>query len=260
MGRIIAVSTNKGGVLKSSLATNIAGVLSEQDIKVLIVDSDNQGNVALSFGLNPDKYETSLYDVMVNDNDINSAIVNVSTNIDIIVSNDDMSFLEFDILTNIKKYKNPFHLLRNQLLKIASNYQIIIVDTPPNLGLINGNVLAVANDVLIPFQPESYSMRSLIKIMASIRDFREKHNPELSVLGIVPTLVDSRTTLHTEVLQECRRYAYENDIKMFETVIPRSVRFANSVAYHGKPAVLTDKKNNLVQSYYQLVEEMGLKW
>jgi len=258
MTRIIAVSTNKGGCLKTSLTTNIAGVLSLEGKKVLIVDSDNQGNVALSFGYNPDQFEESLYDVMVHNHNINNTIININDNIDMIVSNDDMSFLEFDILTNINNYKNPFYLLRNHLSKISSNYDYILIDSPPNLGLTTGNVLAASHEVLIPFQPESYSMRSLVKIMTSIKDFKEKHNDRLEVLGIVPTLVDSRTSLHTEVLQQCRRYAYENGLKMFDTVIPRSVRFANSVAYHGKPAVLTDKNNNLVQSYFELVKEMEL--
>src|SRR5699024_4301482 len=114
------------------------------------------------------------------------------------------------------------------------------------------------DEVLIPFQPENYSMRSLIKILDTIDDFKGKYNSKLSVLGIVATLIDSRTVLHSEILQMCRRYAYEKEIKMFDTVIPRSVRFANSVAYEGKPATLTDKSNNLVQSYFELVKEMDL--
>jgi len=258
MGDVIAVSTNKGGVLKTSLTTNIAGVLAQRGEKILIIDSDNQGNAALSFGLNPDSYENSLYDVLVEDGNIEDIIIEAHPGIDIAISNDDMVHFELDVLTNVDQFPNLFHLLKLKIDNIKHEYDYILIDTPPNLGLTTGNVLSAANKILIPFQPENYSMRSLVKILTTVSDFKNKHNTNLEILGIVATLIDSRTTLHSEVLQLCRKYALENDLKVFDTVIPRTVRFANSVAYMGLPATLTDKRNNLVESYFELVKEMNI--
>jgi chromosome partitioning protein len=252
---IIAVSTNKGGVLKTSITTNLAGALCKKH-KVLIIDTDNQGNVLISFGVNPDNVELTLYDVLVDGVDPSKAIINVHPNIDVLPANDDMSFLEFDVLSNREKYPEPFKMLDTAMNSLQSRYSYILIDSPPNLGLVQGNVLSYAESVLIPFQPEGYSMRSLIKILNAIQSFKEKHNQKLEILGVVATLVDQRTILHSEVLQQCRRYCLENGIRMFETVIPRSVRFAASVAYERKPATLTDAKNPLVQAYFDLLQEV----
>lgn len=114
----------------------------------------------------------------------------------------------------------------------------------------------MVDSVIVPFQPEGYSIRSLIKIIRAIYNFKEKQNPNLKIEGVVATLVDQRTTLHTKVLQECRKYCYKHGIHIFDTVIPRSVRFASSVAYDRKPATLVDKKHPLVMAYYKLLEEV----
>lgn len=253
--KMITVTTNKGGVLKTSLSTNLAGIYSQKG-KVLVIDADNQGNVALSFGKNPDEYENTLYDVLVHGVDYGDAIYKVSKNIDILPSNDEMAFFDFDILTNIRNYPKPFDLMRENLEGVESFYDYILIDTPPNLGLVHGNVLCFSNDVLIPFLPEVYSMRSLVKIIKSIQQFKEQHNPNLNILGVVGTLVDTRTVLHSEIMQECRKYCHEHGIRIFETVIPKSIRFASSVAYAGLPAVMVDKKHELVKSYYNLEREI----
>lgn len=256
MSQVWAVSTNKGGVLKTSITTNLAGVLAKQGKKVLIIDTDNQGNVALSFGQNPDKLDKTIYDVLTDGLKPEEAIINVHNGIDLLPCNDDMQFLEFDVLTNRDKYPKPFSLLKDAISpELRKKYDHILIDSPPTLGLTQGNILAIADSVIIPFQPESYSMRSLTKIITAIADFKKKHNPGLRVLGVVATLVDSRTTLHSEVLKEARQYCQKQKIPMFETVIPRSVRFASSIAYEKLPATLTDANNPLVASYFELYKE-----
>jgi chromosome partitioning protein len=254
VAKVWAVSTNKGGVLKTSITTNLAGILAK-DKKVLIVDTETQGNCLVSFGLNPDKQKTTIYDVMVNGVPAEKAIVNVYKNIDVLGANDDMENFDFDILMNVKKYPKFFYLMKDALSSLRSKYDYILVDALPYKGLVHGNILTFADKVIIPFQPESYSMRSLVKMIKSVEDFKT-HNPTLSILGVVATLVDQRTTLHTEVIQECRKYCAESSIKMFETVIPRSVRFASSVAYSKLPAVLTDSKNDIVNNYFELLKEI----
>src|SRR5690625_4350920 len=155
--KVIAVMTNKGGVLKTSLTTNIAGVLAERGKKVLIIDSDNQGNVGVSFGLNPDEYDSSIYNVLLENMSIKEALVKVHSNIDVVVANDDMNDFELNVLINFKEYDNLFNMLETPIEEIKGEYDYILVDTAPNLGLTNGNVLAVVDEVIIPFQPEAYS-------------------------------------------------------------------------------------------------------
>lgn len=251
---IIAISTNKGGCLKTSITTNLAGAY--RDKKILIVDTDNQGNCLLSFGKNPDDCRVTLYDVLVGGVPVEEAIVNVHKNIDILPANDEMAFFDLDVLSDRKQYPNPFILLKKAMERAENDYDLILVDTPPNLGLVQGNVLTFAHKVLIPFQPEKYSMRSLIKIIDSIRDFKEQHNKHLDILGVIGTLVDSRTILHAEVLQECRKYCQQNNIHMFDTVIPRSVRFAAAVAYDSLPATIAEPNQPAVKHYFDLLQEV----
>lgn len=254
--KIISISQNKGGVLKTSLVVNLAGVLATQGKKVLIIDTDNQGNALVSFNQNPDKCQYTLYDVLVDGLPVQHAIMNVHENIDVLPSNDDMSFFELDVLPEIGKYPTPFGLLKNAMKDVVNDYDYIFIDTPPNLGLIQANVLEFATDVVIPFQPEVYSMRSLVKMVKTIDKFRTKTNTELNLLGVVPTLYDRRATLHEEVLQECRKFCLQNDIKVFETIIPKSIKFAKAIAYEKKPATLIKKKDNVVDLYVDLANEL----
>lgn len=257
MSKKIAISTNKGGVLKTSIVTNLAGALSGK-YRVLICDTDNQGNCALTFGRNPDDFDKTIYDVLMGRATAEESIQNVYKNIDLLAANDDMSLFEFEVLRDkSKKYQEPFVLLKNALRPIEDKYDYILIDTPPNLGLTQGNVLAYVDEVTIPFQPEAYSMRSLLKILKAIHDFKDL-NPKLSINGVVATLVDTRTILHSEILQSCRVLCQKNKIRMFDAVIPRSVRFASTIAYDGVPATLTINKNPVAGAYFDLMKEMGL--
>jgi len=255
MAVVLAVSTNKGGVLKTSLTTNLAGLLAKES-RVLIVDADNQGNVSSSFGKNADRYTTNLYDVLVNGVPAADAIVNVYKNIDMLPSNDEMASFETDVITDIAKYKDLFFLMRNTLASIRDSYDYILVDTPPNLGLVTGNVLTFADRVLIPFQPETYSQRSLVKVLKAIAGVRLSRNPELAILGVVGTLVDSRTSLHAELLSGLRKKCLAEDIKCFDTVIPRSIRYASAVAYDELPATLAEARPALIKAYSDLLAEI----
>lgn len=256
MAVIYTVSTNKGGVGKTSLVTNFVGALSRTvNKKILIVDTDGQGNTSLAFGINPNELETTIYNVMLGKAEAKDAIVNVSTNIDLLPANDEMNFLDFDILTNIKLYQQPFHLLKNALNNLRNDYDYIFIDTPPSMSLVAGNVLVASDKVIIPFVPETFAVKGLIRIIEAINEFKAKDNPDLEVEGVVSMMVDNRTSLHSEMLQQARRYCLENGIKMYETVIPKSIRFANSTAYEGRPATLTDYNNNIVNAYYELLKE-----
>lgn len=255
---IICVNNNKGGVLKTTTVTNLAGALAVQGKKVLIVDCDNQSNVALSFGRNPDKYEVTLYDVLSYGLSTDRVIDSVHPMIDIIPSNNDLTSFEFEVIGDKDEYPEPFSILKNALEHLRDKYDYILIDTPPSLGLMNGNVFAFADTVLIPYQPEPYSMRSLKNVVKTIGIFKEQYNPNLEILGIVKTLVHPTSNLHADVIKESNQYAYENDIHMFETVIPRTVQFASAVGYNQTPQTLLKKKDK-GSLYFDLLEEIKTK-
>lgn len=256
MVKVIAVNNNKGGSLKTTTATNLAGVLASEGNKVLIIDSDNQSNVSLTFGKNPDEFDAGLYDVLIEELPPHLAIVNVHENLDILPSNDDLIGFDFEVIGNSQKYKKPFAIMRNACSQLKDHYDYILIDTPPSLSLMVGNVFAFADSVLIPFSPESYSMRSLVKVLGTIDDFKAQFNPDLQVLGVVGTMVNFQTILHQQVMQETRRYCLESEIHLFDAYIPRSIRFASSVAFENVPATLTQKSNDVANSYYELWKEI----
>lgn len=244
MPRVIAVSTNKGGVLKTTTASNLAAVLAKHGQRVLMVDTDNQGNAALQFGINPDQMQLTVFDVLTNRAKAADAIIKLPYHgvlLDLLPANDDMTYLEHDIWFNHSPNDpSPYLRLQEALAPIMHRYNYVIIDTGPSLGLATGNALAAADSVLIPFQPETNSMRSLLKIMNAIAEYRAL-NPKLSILGVVATLVDKRTTLHKDVLQECREFCESQGVRMLDTVIPKMIRFAASVHYHDRPASLQEE-------------------
>lgn len=254
---IICVNNNKGGSLKTTTATNLAGVLATKKKKVLIVDADNQSNVSLSFGKNPDTFRTSLYDVLTTNLPAEDAIISVHKYIDILPSNDDLVSFDFDVIGNIKLYPEPFLLMKKSLQHLRNYYDYIIIDTQPSLSLMVGNAFAFADYVLIPFAPEYYSMRSLVKVINTIREFKAEYNQKLEIIGVLRTLVNTQTNLHMDIIEQTRKYAVENDVYVFETVIPRTIQFANSVAYNRVPAtLLSEKKRDKANLYFAVWEEI----
>ncbi|MGQ8866428.1 ParA family protein [Bacillus sp. NA_145.1] len=257
MTEIIAVSTNKGGVLKTTSVTNLAGVYAREGKKVLIVDTDNQGSAIMSFGKNPRKCKVTIYDILIHGDMAEKGIINVHKNIDMIPGNHDMSKFDFKVLPNLKMYPNMFGLLTVAMRDIVDLYDVILIDTPPTLGLVQGNVLAFANKVLVPYQPEPYSIESLQNILEMIKEFQERKNPGLEIVGVFATLVDGRTNIHKTFIDKAKKYCKKNNVKFLETAIPQSVRFANAVAYEGKPAVIHEPYHTVSRSYFKLVKEIA---
>lgn len=252
------ISTRKGGVLKTSLTVNLAGALASQhNARVLIVDMDAQGNSLLSFGQNPDDVPFTIHDILMgNISDPLECAMNVYENIDIIPANDDMSEFEFEVIPDRERFPEPFMLLKNGLEMLRNEYDYILIDTPPNFGLIQGNALMFADRVLVPFQPEPYSMRALVKIVKTIENFKEKHNPALDLMGVVATLVDMRTSLHCEIMEDTRHFCRDKGIPIMDTIIPRSIRFAASITYEGLPATIVNPTHKAVEHYFDLLNEV----
>lgn len=257
MGKVICVNNNKGGVLKTTTVTNLAGVIASYRKKVLIIDADNQSNVSVAFGKNPDDFRTSLYDVLMGNVPAEDAIYSAHEFIDVLPSNRDLLEFEFDVLSDTKKYPEPFFLMTDTLGHLNKYYDYILIDTPPSLGLMNGNVFTFADYVIIPSSPELFAYRSLIEVLDTIYMFKNKQNPALEVIGILPTLVKSRSNLHSQVIQETNKLASERGVPVFDTAITETVQFTNAILHSGVPAtLLPEKKRDKANLYYDLWNEI----
>lgn len=258
MAVVYAVSANKGGVGKTSFVTNIATaiVMKQPMARVLIVDTDPQGNASMAFGKAPAQFEQTIFDVMVDGVPMESVKVTLMDRLDLVPANKDMATLVFDVLADVETYNRPLYLLKGPLDAIRDQYDFIFIDTPPDMGLIAGNVFAAADRVIIPFEPETFAVAGIIQVIEVIEDFQKKHRPELVIDGIVAMKVDTRTTLHSEMLPKARQYCVSHGLHMYQSVISKSIRFANATAYEGRPAVVADPGNHLVDAYYEVLEEV----
>lgn len=253
---IYTVAMHKGGVGKTTITTNLAGALALKNKRILVIDTDGQGNASIAFGLNPNELKKTIHGVMLKTHKAEDVIINVSKNIDLIPANIEMNFIEMDVWSQIDQYKKPFHLLHDNIKDVVRHYDFVLIDTPPSMGLVTGNVLACARHVIIPFVPEVFAVQGLIRMIDAIEDFRQQLNPQLTISGVVGMMVDQRTTLHSEMLQQTRKWGAENNVKVYDTIIPRSIRFAHATAYESKPAVWTDRKNPIVEAYFKLTKEV----
>ena len=257
MGEIIVVSINKGGVGKTSLISNLSGaVAKDMKKRILLVDTDGQGNLSLVFGKNQNEYENTLYDVLTGNCDAKDAIVKLDYGMELLPANGDMNFWEFEVLKNWTDYTDPFKLLKDVLEPLRDSYDYIFIDTPPSIGLITGNALVASDKVLIPFVPETLVVNGLLRIIENIEDFKERYNPSLTIMGVVGMMVRGNTVLHSDLLPKARQYCASKNIKLFDTVITDSIRFANATENDGIPAVWTASKDKIVMNYYELMKEM----
>ena len=263
MAKIVAFSSNKGGVLKTSLSINVAGTLTSNGKKTLIIDMDNQGNVATSFGKDADDIEVTIYDLLtaepLTDELIDDAVVSVAPNLDMIVANDDMAYFELDVLTDLDNHPDYFNLLKRVTDRLDAHYDYIVIDTPPAMGLIAANIFNAAQDIVIPFQPEQYAFRSLVKTVQAIKKFEES-NSELRVVDIVPTKGRS-TNLHTSFIMAAKNWAKEAKVPFSSIEIRDTVKYGEMTARLSAPLTMVDDLSKSLSPYKdtftQLVQELG---
>jgi len=255
MEKVIAIALQKGGVGKTTTACNLAATLAKKGKKVLIVDMDSQGNVLFSFGKNPDSQESSIWEVMTKGVPIQKAIVSVYKNIDVITSSDDLSGLDVHIIQHLSVYPKPYNLLEIAIKPLRNEYDFILIDLPPALDLKTLNGLTAADGVLIPVQCELYAIRGVQKLLETISSVQESFNPDLKILGMVPTMFSTGTNLAAIALQEINKIGTENNVRVFESKIRRYVRYAEAPMFNG-PAVLVQKKPEEVEDYVKLTKEV----
>ncbi|MGB2953859.1 MAG: AAA family ATPase [Gaiellaceae bacterium] len=246
MGRVIALANQKGGVAKTTTTLNLGAAFAEQGMRVLLVDLDPQGNLTMSQGLNPDAIERSMFDVLVHQLPIAEVIQAAET--DLAVSSIDLAGAELALSSLIGRER----ALDKALLPVKENYDFILVDTPPSLGLLTINALVAAHGVIVPVQCEYLSLRGLVQLENTLSMIRENLNPEVEIQGILPTMYDSRT-LHSreavEILQE-----NFGDL-VFGTRIRKTIRYAEAPV-KGTSILKYDPQGSAAEAYRELAKEV----
>ena len=250
MGKVSAIANQKGGVGKTTTAINLAASLSVLEKKVLIIDADPQANTTSGLNFAPDNdQQRTLYEVMIGKIDIADVLIQTEiAGLHMIPSHIDLVGLELEMVDA----DNREMLLKNALVPIRDNYDYIIIDCSPSLGLITVNTLTAADSVIIPVQPEFFALEGLGKLLQTIRLVQSGVNPDLTIEGFVVTMFDGRTRVHTQVLAELRDHFRD---LVFKTVIQRNIRLSEAPS-HGKPIILYDIMCNGSTNYLNLAREV----
>ncbi len=252
MGKIISVANQKGGVGKTTTSINLSASISVTERKVLLIDMDPQANATTGFGIEKRNIEKNIYDLMISDEtekDISEYIISTGLEyLDIIPSTPELAGAEIELVKEFSRER----ILKRYLDKIKDDYEYIIIDTPPSLGLLTINALTASDSVLIPIQCEYYALEGLAELLNSIRKIQRSLNENLSIEGAVLTMFDSRLNLSKQVAEDVRGFFSD---KVFKTVITRNVKLGEAPSF-GKPVILYDIMSQGSENYLNLAKEI----
>lgn len=248
----IGVINNKGGVLKTTISTNIAASLSLDNKKVVIVDLDGQGNVVATFGKKPDDLEYAIMDFLKGDCTLDQIIIKQYPNLHIIPGNDELNY--FDFMLNAGKInQSSLKMLINKLNEV---YDYVIIDTPPAMSVVVATTLSIIDVALIPFEPDQYAILGLKRIINAAKEFKEKNNPKMKIVAI-PTKVNTRVTIHREIIEEAiRPKLKQQNVYVVANHISASTKSTSSVGYERVPIVFSVMKSKYQDEYHNLKNEI----
>ena len=255
MTKIISLVNQKGGVGKTTTSINLAASLGKLGKKTLIIDLDPQGNTTTGLGVNKGEIKASIYDVLNGDSPIKKAIKKTSFDLlSIIPATINLAGIDYELLEkghNDSEFKKN-EQLRNALSEVKDNYDYIIIDCPPSLGVLTTNALVASDSVIIPVQCEFFALEGISQLLNTIIMTQTRLNPNLKIEGVLLTLLDSRTNLGLEVVEEVRKFFKD---KVFNTIIPRLIRLVEAPS-HGEPINEYDPTSRAALAYMNLAKEV----
>ncbi|PIB32391.1 chromosome partitioning protein ParA [Gaetbulibacter sp. 5U11] len=252
MGKIIAIANQKGGVGKTTTSVNLAASLGVLEKKVLLIDADPQANATSGLGINVENVDIGTYQLLEHTNSAREAIVKTDTpNLDIIPAHIDLVAIEIELVDKDQRE----YMLKKALAEIKDDYDYILIDCAPSLGLLTLNALTAADAVIIPIQCEYFALEGLGKLLNTVKSVQKIHNPELDIEGLLLTMYDSRLRLSNQVVEEVQKHF--NDM-VFKTIIQRNVKLSEAPSY-GESIINYDASSKGASNYLSLAKEIITK-
>lgn len=250
LGKVISIANQKGGVGKTTTSVNLGACLAHIGKKVLLVDIDPQGNATSGAGVEKGDVQQCIYDVLVDDLELDAVIqITAVENLHVVPATIQLAGAEIELVPTISREVR----LKKAIDQVKDRYDYILIDCPPSLGLLTLNSLTASDTVLIPVQCEYYALEGLSQLLNTVRLVQKHLNSDLLIEGVLLTMLDARTNLGLQVIQEVKKY-FQN--KVFKTIIPRNVRLGEAPS-HGEPIIIYDPKSRGAEVYLELAKEVA---